>query len=395
MDVARDWKDYEILDMANGEKLEKWKDVILVRPDPQIIWKSKSFPERWKNANARYIRSSTGGGNWDFNKKVPANWQVKYKELIFNIKPMGFKHTGLFPEQAVNWDWMINKIQHANRDIKVLNLFAYTGGATVACSYAGASVCHVDSSKGMVTWAKENITSSGLQNNPVRYIIDDVVKFVSREIRRGNKYDAIIMDPPSYGRGTNGEVWKFEENISDLVELCTKVLSDRPLFFLINSYTTGISSTVLENILRLNIKAKGKLSSGELGLPMKDSNLVLPCGIFSRWEEKNMEKLKVIFEDNHIIVVEKPVNIPSQGDKTGDIDMISIIKDYLKEKYNKPGNVYLGLVHRLDRPVGGVMIFAKTSKAAARLSEQVREKIFKKTYLVIANGKFEKQKRNT
>ena len=281
MDVARDWKDYEILDMANGEKLEKWKDVILVRPDPQIIWKSKSFPERWKNANARYIRSSTGGGNWDFNKKVPANWQVKYKELIFNIKPMGFKHTGLFPEQAVNWDWMINKIQHANRDIKVLNLFAYTGGATVACSYAGASVCHVDSSKGMVTWAKENITSSGLQNNPVRYIIDDVVKFVSREIRRGNKYDAIIMDPPSYGRGTNGEVWKFEENISDLVELCTKVLSDRPLFFLINSYTTGISSTVLENILRLNIKAKGKLSSGELGLPMKDSNLVLPCGIFS------------------------------------------------------------------------------------------------------------------
>ena len=285
MDVARDWKDYEILDMANGEKLEKWKDVILVRPDPQIIWKSKSFPERWKNANARYIRSSTGGGNWDFNKKVPANWQVKYKELIFNIKPMGFKHTGLFPEQAVNWDWMINKIQHANRDIKVLNLFAYTGGATVACSYAGASVCHVDSSKGMVTWAKENITSSGLQNNPVRYIIDDVVKFVSREIRRGNKYDASIMDPPSYGRGTNGEVWKFEENISDLVELCTKVLSDRPLFFLINSYTTGISSTVLENILRLNIKAKGKLSSGELGLPMKDSNLVLPCGIFSRWEE--------------------------------------------------------------------------------------------------------------
>ena len=395
MDVARDWKDYEILDMANGEKLEKWKDVILVRPDPQIIWKSKSFPERWKNANARYIRSSTGGGNWDFNKKVPANWQVKYKELIFNIKPMGFKHTGLFPEQAVNWDWMINKIQHANRDIKVLNLFAYTGGATVACSYAGASVCHVDSSKGMVTWAKENITSSGLQNNPVRYIIDDVVKFVSREIRRGNKYDAIIMDPPSYGRGTNGEVWKFEENISDLVELCTKVLSDRPLFFLINSYTTGISSTVLENILRLNIKAKGKLSSGELGLPMKDSNLVLPCGIFSRWDELILEKLKVIFEDNHIIVVEKPVNIPSQGDKTGDIDMISIIKDYLKEKYNKPGNVYLGLVHRLDRPVGGVMIFAKTSKAAARLSEQVREKIFKKTYLVIANGKFEKQKRNT
>ena len=285
MDVARDWKDYEILDMAIGEKLERWKNIVLVRPDPQIIWKNKSFPNKWEDVNARYIRSSTGGGNWDFNKKVPANWQIKYKDLTFNIKPMGFKHTGLFPEQAVNWDWMIDKIKHAGREIKVLNLFAYTGGATVACSYAGASVCHVDSSKGMVTWAKENIISSGLEKNPVRYIIDDVVKFVNREIRRENKYDAIIMDPPSYGRGTNGEVWKFEENIADLVELCTRVLSDKPLFFLINSYTTGISSTVLENILKLNIKAKGKLSSGELGLPMSDSNLILPCGIYGRWEE--------------------------------------------------------------------------------------------------------------
>lgn len=285
MDVARDWKDYEILDMANGEKLERWKNIVLVRPDPQIIWKNKSFPNKWEDVNARYIRSSTGGGNWDFNKKVPANWQIKYKDLTFNIKPMGFKHTGLFPEQAVNWDWMIDKIKYAGREIKVLNLFAYTGGATVACSYAGASVCHVDSSKGMVTWAKENIISSGLEKNPVRYIIDDVVKFVNREIRRENKYDAIIMDPPSYGRGTNGEVWKFEENIADFVELCTKVLSDKPLFFLINSYTTGISSTVLENILKLNIKAKGKLSSGELGLPMSDSNLILPCGIYGRWEE--------------------------------------------------------------------------------------------------------------
>lgn len=285
MDVARDWKDYEILDMANGEKLERWKNIVLVRPDPQIIWKNKSFPNKWEDVNARYIRSSTGGGNWDFNKKVPANWQIKYKDLTFNIKPMGFKHTGLFPEQAVNWDWMIDKIKHAGREIKVLNLFAYTGGATVACSYAGASVCHVDSSKGMVTWAKENIISSGLEKNPVRYIIDDVVKFVNREIRRENKYDAIIMDPPSYGRGTNGEVWKFEGNIADLVELCTRVLSDKPLFFLINSYTTGISSTVLENILKLNIKAKGKLSSGELGLPMSDSNLILPCGIYGRWEE--------------------------------------------------------------------------------------------------------------
>ena len=286
MNIAKEWKDYEILDMANGEKLERWKDVVLVRPDPQIIWKNKSFPEKWKNVNAKYTRSNTGGGHWDYNKKVPQSWQVKYKNLTFNIKPMGFKHTGLFPEQAVNWDWMIDKIQNANREIKVLNLFAYTGGATVACSYAGASVCHVDSSKGMTTWAKENIESSGLGNRPVRFIVDDVVKFVNREIRRGNKYDAIIMDPPSYGRGANGEVWKFEENISDLVDLCSKVLSDKPLFFLINSYTTGISSTVLENILKLTVgkKYKGKLSSGEIGLPMTGSSLVLPCGIYGRWE---------------------------------------------------------------------------------------------------------------
>ena len=197
---------------------------------------------------------------------------------------MGFKHTGLFPEQAVNWDWMINKIKSTNKEIKVLNLFAYTGGATVACLSAGASVCHVDSSKGMVSWAKENVTSSGLQDRKVRYIVDDVVKFVNREIRRGNKYDAIIMDPPSYGRGTNGEVWKFEDNIYDLVELCSKVLTDKPLFFLINSYTTGISSMVLENILKLNIHAKGKFSNGEIGIPMQNSNLVLPCGIYGRWE---------------------------------------------------------------------------------------------------------------
>lgn len=286
MNIAKDWKDYEILDMANGEKLERWKDIVLVRPDPQIIWKSKSFPEKWKNVNAKYNRSNTGGGYWEYSKKLPTSWQVKYKNLTFNIKPMGFKHTGLFPEQAVNWDWMIEKIQKANREIKVLNLFAYTGGATVACSYAGASVCHVDSSKGMTTWAKENIESSGLKNNPVRFIVDDVVKFVNREIRRGNKYDAIIMDPPSYGRGANGEVWKFEENIADLVELCSKVLSDKPLFFLINSYTTGISSTVLENILKLTVEKKyrGKLSSGEIGLPMTDSKLILPCGIYGRWE---------------------------------------------------------------------------------------------------------------
>lgn len=284
MNLANNWTDYQILDMANGEKLEKWNNITLVRPDPQIIWNEKSFPEKWKKADAVYLRSNTGGGNWKYNKKIPQSWQVKYKNLTFNIKPMGFKHTGLFPEQAVNWDWMINKIKNSNKEIKVLNLFAYTGGATVACLSAGASVCHVDSSKGMVAWAKENVTSSGLQDRKVRYIVDDVVKFVNREIRRGNKYDAIIMDPPSYGRGTNGEVWKFEDNIYDLVELCSKVLTDKPLFFLINSYTTGISSMVLENILKLNIKAKGKFSNGEIGIPMQSSDLILPCGIFGRWE---------------------------------------------------------------------------------------------------------------
>lgn len=285
MDVANNWKDYEIIDMSDGEKLERWGDIVLIRPDPQIIWKEKSFSEKWKTAFARYSRSNTGGGSWEYNKKVPDSWQIKYKNLIFNIKPMGFKHTGLFPEQAVNWDWMINKIKSEKREIKVLNLFAYTGGATVACLSAGASVCHVDSSKGIVTWAKENVNSSGLGEKPVRYIIDDVTKFVEREIRRGSKYDAVIMDPPSYGRGKNGEVWQFEDNISDLVQICSKVLTEEPLFFLINSYTTGISSKVLEDILSLKLKDKnGKLSSGELGLSMTDSKLVLPCGIYSRWE---------------------------------------------------------------------------------------------------------------
>ncbi|MCI8546449.1 MAG: SAM-dependent methyltransferase [Clostridia bacterium] len=285
MNIANEWKDYEIIDMANGEKIERWGNITLIRPDPQIIWKNKSFPNEWKKANAKYTRSNTGGGGWDYQKRLPESWQVKYKNLTFNIKPMGFKHTGLFPEQAVNWDWMINKIKNSGREIKVLNLFAYTGGATVACLSAGASVCHVDSSKGMTTWAKENVESSGLRNRPVRFIIDDVIKFVQREIRRGNKYDAIVMDPPSYGRGKNGEVWQFENNISDLVELCIQILSDNPLFFLINSYTTGISSKVLENLLELNMKKyKGKISSGEIGLPMKNSKLVLPCGIYGRWE---------------------------------------------------------------------------------------------------------------
>ena len=285
MNIANEWKDYEIIDMANGEKIERWGNITLIRPDPQIIWKNKSIPNEWKKANAKYTRSNTGGGGWDYQKRLPESWQVKYKNLTFNIKPMGFKHTGLFPEQAVNWDWMINKIKNSGREIKVLNLFAYTGGATVACLSAGASVCHVDSSKGMTTWAKENVESSGLRNRPVRFIIDDVIKFVQREIRRGNKYDAIVMDPPSYGRGKNGEVWQFENNISDLVELCIQILSDNPLFFLINSYTTGISSKVLENLLELNMKKyKGKISSGEIGLPMKNSKLVLPCGIYGRWE---------------------------------------------------------------------------------------------------------------
>ena len=286
MNINKNWQDYECLATGNKEKLERWGNIILNRPDPQIIWKEKSFPEKWKKADAIYSRSKTGGGSWKYNKKLPENWQIKYKDLIFNIKPMGFKHTGLFPEQAVNWDWMIEKIKKAKREIKVLNLFAYTGGATVACLYAGASVCHVDSSKGMVSWAKENVQSSGLADKKVRYIVDDVNKFVSREIRRGNKYDAIIMDPPSYGRGANGEVWQFENNIYDLVELCKQVLSDNPLFFLINSYTTGISSTVLANILNLTIgkKYKGQVSSGEIGLPMENSELVLPCGIYGRWE---------------------------------------------------------------------------------------------------------------
>ena len=289
MRIAKEWIDYEIIDASNGEKLERWNNIYLLRPDPEVIWNNGDLLSKYSNINAHYIRSNKGGGHWENLKKTPDKWQVHYKDLVFNLKQMGFKHTGLFPEQAVNWDWMINKIQNAKKDrreINVLNLFAYTGGATIACSYAGAKVVHVDSSKGMTTWAKENAIASNLQNNPIRYIVDDVNKFVQREIRRGNKYDAIIMDPPSYGRGANGEVWQFENNIYDLVELCSNVLSDKPLFFLINSYTTGISSTVLTDILSLTIskKYKGKLENGEIGLPMKNSNLILPCGIYGRWE---------------------------------------------------------------------------------------------------------------
>ena len=274
--IADNWKDYEVIDTSTGEKLERWGDYLLVRPDPQVIWNTPKKNKGWHKHNGHYHRSNKGGGKWDFFN-LPEQWTINYKNLTFNLKPFSFKHTGLFPEQAVNWDWMINKIKTSKRPIKVLNLFAYTGGATVACLSAGASVCHVDSSKGMTTWAKENVVSSGLENKPVRF----------REIRRQNKYDAIIMDPPSYGRGAKGEVWQFENNIYDLVELCKNVLSDDPLFFLINSYTTGISSKVLEDILSLTVakKYKGKLESGEIGLKMEDSNLVLPCGIYGRWEK--------------------------------------------------------------------------------------------------------------
>ncbi len=288
MKLANNWKDYEILDMANGEKLEKWGNYILERPDPQIVWQDKSFKDKWKKVDAVYHRSKKGGGYWENINDIKASWQVKYKNLTFNIKQMGFKHTGLFPEQAVNWDYMIDKIKNSNRKIRVLNLFAYTGGATVACAYAGADVVHVDSSRGMVSWAKENIESSNLTDRYVRFIVDDVIKFVKREIRRGNKYDAIIMDPPSFGRGSNGEVWNIEESLYPLIKLCMEVLSDNPLFFLINSYTTGMSPKVLENILYMTLdkKYKGKISSGEVGLPMKDSNLILPCGIYGLFENE-------------------------------------------------------------------------------------------------------------
>ena len=287
MKLLDNFDDYKLLAMSDGMKLESWNNIIISRPDPQIIWHSDENKDLWNKAKAIYHRSKSGGGSWEYKKDIPARWEVKYKDLTFNIKLMGFKHTGLFPEQAVNWDYMINKIKKENRKIKVLNLFAYTGGATVACAYAGADVVHVDSSKGMTDWAKENIKSSNLEDKYVRFIVDDVIKFVKREIRRGNKYDAIVMDPPSYGRGTNKEVWKVEDSLYNLVDLCKEVLSDDPLFFLINSYTTGFSSKVLENILSMTInkKYKGTITSGEVGIPMENSDLVLPCGIYGRWEK--------------------------------------------------------------------------------------------------------------
>lgn len=288
--ICNDWNDYKVLDLSAGEKLENWNGYKLVRPDPQVIWGRREFPELWKSFHGRYHRSNKGGGNWEFVKKVPDRWYVSFEPLglKFNIKPMGFKHTGLFPEQATNWQWFSKLIREANRPINVLNLFAYTGGATAAAAAAGASVAHIDSSKGMVTWAKENLTSSGLFDCPVRYIVDDVIKFVEREIRRGKKYDAIIMDPPSYGRGPNGEVWKIEEELFGLVEKCMQVLSDNPLFFLINSYTTGLAPSVLSNLLKMTIVKKygGHAEADEVGLPIENSSLILPCGASGRWENK-------------------------------------------------------------------------------------------------------------
>ena len=287
MRVANNWKDFEVIDTTSGEKLERWGDVILARPDPQIIWNTPKGAE-WKQANARYQRSSSGGGQWDNRSMNKDQWHINYGPLTFKISPTNFKHTGLFPEQAVNWDFMADKIRNPGRPISVLNLFAYTGGATIACAEAGAKVCHVDASKGMVSWAKENAQLSGLADKPIRWIVDDCKKFVEREIRRGNKYDAIVMDPPSYGRGPGGEVWKLEEAVYPLVELCSQVLSDKPLFFLLNSYTTGLSPSVMEYIIGVTVgkKYKGKLSSSEIGLPVTKTGFVLPCGSTAMWEEK-------------------------------------------------------------------------------------------------------------
>lgn len=294
--IADGWNDYEVLDTSAGEKLERWGNYILVRPDPQVIWNTPHKVREWKQKNGHYHRSNKGGGQWEFFD-LPEQWEITYGNLKFHLKPFHFKHTGLFPEQAVNWEWSGNLIREAKKknpgkEIKVLNLFAYTGGATVACADAGAAVTHVDASKGMVTWAKENAAASGLANAPIRYLVDDCVKFVEREIRRGNHYDAIIMDPPSYGRGPKGEIWKIEEKIFPLVQLCTKVLADKPLFFLINSYTTGLQPAVLSYMLNLELKSRfgGTVEADEIGLPVRGKQgLVLPCGASGRWSRKERE----------------------------------------------------------------------------------------------------------
>ncbi|MCR5556185.1 MAG: class I SAM-dependent methyltransferase [Butyrivibrio sp.] len=282
--IADGWKDYEVIDTSSGEKLERWGDYLLVRPDPQVIWNTEKKNYGWKKFNGHYHRSNKGGGEWEF-KNLPEEWTINYKELTFNLKPFSFKHTGLFPEQAANWDWFSSLIKEANRPIKVLNLFAYTGGATVSAAKAGASVTHVDAAKGMVAWAKENAASSGLADAPIRYLVDDCVKFVEREIRRGNKYDGIIMDPPSYGRGPKGEIWKIEESVFPFVNLAAQLLSDEPLFFLINSYTTGLQPAVLSYMLHtvLDPIHKGTVEAQEIGLPVKSNGLILPCGASGRW----------------------------------------------------------------------------------------------------------------
>ena len=283
--IADQWKDYEVLDTSGGEKLERWGDYLLVRPDPQVIWNTPKDLPGWRKMNGHYHRSSKGGGEWEFFD-LPKQWEIAYKDLRFNLKPFSFKHTGLFPEQAVNWDWFSDKIKNAGRPVKVLNLFAYTGGATLAAAAAGAAVTHVDASKGMVNWAKENAKSSGLEAAPIRWLVDDCMKFVEREIRRGNHYDGIIMDPPSYGRGPKGEIWKIEDSIYDFIKLCTQILSDAPLFFLVNSYTTGLAPAVLTYMLSTELKRfGGHVDSQEIGLPVTKTGLVLPCGASGRWEK--------------------------------------------------------------------------------------------------------------
>ena len=287
--IADQWKDYEVLDTSSGEKLERWGDYLLVRPDPQVIWNTPRKNPGWKKKNGHYHRSSKGGGEWEFFN-LPEEWSIHYRELTFRLKPFSFKHTGLFPEQATNWNWfsqLIHSEVKKGRPVKVLNLFAYTGGATLAAAASGASVTHVDASKGMVTWAKENAVSSGLGDAPIRWLVDDCVKFVEREIRRGNHYDAIIMDPPSYGRGPKGEIWKIEESIYPLVQLCSQILTDDPLFFLINSYTTGLQPAVLSYMIHTVLgKYNGTITAEEIGLPVSSNGLVLPCGASGRFQRK-------------------------------------------------------------------------------------------------------------
>ena len=284
MRYTKDWKDYELLDCSGGERLERWGNVILIRPDPQVIWNTPKIHPLWQKADARYVRSSQGGGHWEYRRELPESWKINYKDLTFKISPTGFKHTGLFPEQAVNWDMMREKIAGAGRNIRVLNLFAYTGGASLAAAAAGASVCHVDAAKGMVHWARENAELSGLSERPMRWIVDDCAKFVEREIRRGSFYDAIILDPPSYGRGPGGEVWKLEDQIYDLVGLCAGVLTENPLFVLLNSYTTGLSASTMAYVLGANMKKfGGSVSAEEIGLPVTASGMSLPCGSSAIW----------------------------------------------------------------------------------------------------------------